>query len=228
MKHRAICIGAGRISAGFNWIQTPYVYTHADAYLALKERVELIGFVEPDPERAAFAEKKYGLKVWKSLVEVDPVSFDIASVCTQPDIQKPILDALFRAGTRGIWCEKPYRGSSNPQCPVQVNYIRRADTTHRLIAECLRGKKSDLFVWARNDETTRCHFEDLAYWWGSTLHYCDNTGEVPSTNSYRVDTGKWSMESRNGGVEGGFMETMLTNLLDVVDGLPANLLSPAR
>ena len=40
-KHRALIVGGGRIGSGFGWMPTSYVYTHADAYLALKDEVNI-------------------------------------------------------------------------------------------------------------------------------------------------------------------------------------------
>lgn len=227
-KPRALIVGAGRIAAGWNWPGFPYCYTHADAYLALRERVDLLGFVEPDDARAKAAMEKYGLPVLKSCKEaVAMLKPDIVSVCTPDDEHDATLRECLHDGLKGVWMEKPYSGGDDYllNLMVQVNYCRRFDETHQAVATLVKGKKSHLFVWARADSTTSCHFRDLAKWWGSDLHYMDNTGEQPSTNSYRLETGKWGIDFRNGGVAGDFMINALANLLDAIEG-KAELLSP--
>jgi len=154
---------------------------------------------------------------------------DIVSICTPDGTHEKVFKDCVLLGQpppKGYWIEKPF-SLNNSTRPIQINYCRRFTKSHQRVAEMLDGRKNTLTVWARNDLTTRCHFEDLARWWKSDLVYMDNTGESPSTNSYRVDCGKWAVEFRNGGIEGDFMVNALSNLLDVVDGVPgAVLLSP--
>ena len=230
MKHRALIIGAGRMGAGYKFGGFPYIYDHASTYLALKDRVELVGFVEEDQSRSHAAREKYGVPFFFNITAaIDTLKPNIISVCTPDDTHTDVLRCIVgRRDAKGIWMEKPFPTmTSKFWIPTQVNYCRRFDFTHQRVAEMLDGRKNTLTVWARNDLTTRCHFEDLARWWKSDLVYMDNTGESPSTNSYRVDCGKWAVEFRNGGIEGDFMVNALSNLLDVVDGVPgAVLLSP--
>ena len=227
-KHRAVIVGAGRIGAGYNWPGFPYIYTHADAYLALRERVELVGFVDPDPTRAGAACKKYGIRAFTRLSDaMNSLMPNIVSVCTPDATHGAVFRECQDLGIRNFWMEKPFSGIVSSGVNVQVNLCRRFDETHQAVAKMVKGKKSNLFVWARADLTTSCHFEDLVRWWGSELIYMDNTGESPSTNSYRLETGKWGIDFRNGGVAGDFMVSALLNLLDVADGVPgAELLSP--
>lgn len=231
-KHRALIIGAGRMGAGYNFGTFPFIYDHASTYLALKDRVELVGFVEMDYDRAKVAKEKYNVQIFAELDHaLRNVRPTIISVCTPDETHADVfiqLRDLDAAAMQGVWMEKPFKtqiGFLKPH--IQVNYCRRFDKNHQRVAQMVQGRKSHLFVWAREDVTTKCHFEDLARWWGSELHYMDNTGEQPSTNSYRVECGKWAVDFRNGGVEGDFMIEALRNLLDVVDGVPgAVLLSP--
>ena len=225
-KHKAVIWGAGRIGAGYKWIDTPYIYCHADTYLALKDRVELLGFVEPDPERAEAARKKYGLSVW---TEVPDVEFDIASVCTPPSERLKVFNDLIAAGVKGIYCEKPYGMRFIPPVYTQINFIRRGERIHRSLEEISVGH---LTVWAKKDIHTACHFADLARFWGlnkSQLTY----NAIDGPNHY-----EWEYESATplnpntkiafigGGLTPGFMEFMLGNLLDAVEG-KAKLVSPA-
>lgn len=267
-KHRALIVGAGRIGAGYNWMQTPYIYTHADAYLALEDRVELCGFVEPDVERANAAEKKYGIpavdSLDRALAEVKP---DVVSICTQPNQRAVLFGKCVEAGARGVWNEKPlnwgpYMDGAQGLIPLQVNYWRRADTPHittaRRLAEGRYGAVLAMVVCAKRDTHTVCHFTDLALWWGvpkSGLHYVDITTVNYVEATYILYAEKAVISCSQGGMEfhvyegtrestwfpgmkimrgdakdlrlrqPDFMETMLGNLLDAMEG-KAELLSP--
>lgn len=224
-KHKAIIIGAGRIGAGFGWPEYPFCYVHADAYISLKDRVELVGFVEPNKERAEAAAAKYKLPAFENGLAAQDI--DIVSVCVNP-IDQPQVIAEWgkRPGIKGLWAEKPYVSDKLP-IPTQVNYWRRFCKVHNTIKALLQGRQSFLTVWAKDDIHTRCHFEDLKKWWGcGGMAYFDNQGEIPQTNSYEVTTGKMTFQFKHGGIiEGGFMERALGNLLDTVEG-KATLISP--
>lgn len=221
VPHKAIVIGAGRIGAGYGWPNYPYVYTHADTYIALPSRVELAGFVDPDKGRGQAASDKYGRPHWRKLRDALTVKPDIVSICTPPAMQVELAHELAEHEfIKGVWLEKPQMQERWAQ-HIVVNYIRRYDRLHRMVATYLEGKKSILTVWAKEDhDSTGCHFNDLARWWGSELVYIDNTGEIPGTNSYSVTTGKVTFDFRNGGMtEDGFMQTALGELLDKVEGI---------
>lgn len=220
-KHRALIIGAGRIGAGFNWHDD--AYTHAGAYRALKNRVELVGFVEPNPERGDAAEKKWKVLSYESVQEaLTSLKPSIVSVCTQPEDQiriLPLLDGF--DSVKGIWCEKPYMGYE-AQKPVQVNYLRRGDPFHRDIRSMIPGGK--LIVYGKDDLTTRCHFDDLALFWSAELDY----RPFPGPCAYVYERNGKAEWFDAGGVDAGYcMKSMLNNLLDHVDN-QTSLWSPAR
>lgn len=217
-------IGAGRIGAGWQW--SDLEYTHAGAYRALSDRVELVGFVDTDLERAVRAGEKWGTGIGGTdlsmvLAEAQP---DIVSICTQPDDQYAAIIACIKAGVRGIWCEKPYRGPRELMgVPVQVNYMRRGDPLHRSISEKVDGGK--VIVYGKDDIHTRCHFEDLAKWWRAALDYRAFQG--PCAYLYRTPGVQTDIFFDNGGVNGGeCFKAMLGNLLDHIEG-KAELWSPA-
>lgn len=179
--HKAVIVGAGRIGAGYNWPKTPFVYTHADTYLALKDRVELVGFVETDNDRLMAVAKKYGLESGGGLeAMLDRLQPDIISVCTPPDVRgrEEILAKLYATKcVKGIWLEKPSsikRFSLSLAKPVQVNYIRRFEQFHVYVKELLSAfVESDVIsfnVAAKKDIHTVCHFTDLARFWGIPKH----------------------------------------------------------
>jgi hypothetical protein len=220
IRHRALIIGAGRIGAGFNWNDD--AYTHAGAYRALSDRVELVGFVEPDLERRVKANLKWGVPSYDNVqIALEALKPNIVSVCVQPEQQKDVFEFL-ENGIKGVWCEKPFMGGGFFPYPIQVNYMRRGDKEHRFIAS-VKEMASRLIVYGKDDIHTRCHFEDLAKWWNVLLDYRPFNGPC----AYIV-TGAGHRFFDNGGVDGGTcFKAMLRNLLDHVDnGTP--LWSPAR
>jgi hypothetical protein len=252
-KHRAVIIGCGRMGAGRDHV-SPWVYTHIEAYLATDpDRVEVVGFVDRVLARAQWAADKWrvpfaGDNVAGALEELKP---DIVSICTPPSDRYEILKACDGSPSiRGIWCEKPYTmewvpdrrdGDGPAEIKVQVNYIRRFDQRHQKIRERrhvyynLPVFDGHLLVISANDIHTTSHFTDLAEFWQiprEKLRYIPFHG--PSLYILREpgpDAGRyagWKDEAFvGGGVETGFMEAALNNLLDAVDGTAA-LISPAQ
>lgn len=222
MKHRALIIGAGRIGAGFNWNDDGY--THAGAYKALADRVELVGFVEPDLERRVKANLQWKVPTYDNVdVALHALKPDIVSICTLPEQQQETMDVL-PATLRGIWCEKPQAHKATA-IPTQINFMRRGDPWHReLNANVINDDGYDtLIVYGKDDETTRCHFVDLAKWWKVKLDYRPFVGPC----AYILRTTEKDFFFDAGGVDGGTcFKAMLGNLLDHIDnGTP--LWSPA-
>lgn len=215
-KHRAVVIGAGRIGAGYEWHDDGY--THAGAYQALKDRVELVGFVEPDNDRATAAKSKWMVPVYEDvptgLMALRP---DVVSVCVQPDQQSHVLSLI--ENVKAVWCEKPWVSKKPKGIPVQVNYLRRGDSRHQALAGGAVGPRT-LIVYGKNDVHTRCHFDDLSQWWGAKLDFRTFTG--PCAYVVRYEIGGQDFFFDNGGVDAAScMNSMLKNLLDHVDtGVP--------
>lgn len=212
-RHRAVIIGAGRIGACFNWDQDPG-YSHAGAYKALAGRVELVGFVEPDMVRANAAFDKWGVLGYASVeAAVDACRPDIVSVCTRDDDHAKTLAEVMRCGAdiKGIWMEKPFDYAGDiPRGfpPIQVNYQRRADRTHQAWA---MSKPERLVVYGKDNETTRCHFRDLARWFKVPLDYRPFDGPC----AYVINNTFFD----NGGVNSAeCFKAMLGNLIDHIDG----------
>ncbi len=216
MKHRAVIVGAGRIGAGWNWTDLPY--THAGAYKALADRVQLVAFVDPIRERVHDAMLKWGhmeggmsayctTDINQSLAgAIKLYKPDIISICTQPERRAEEVVQCLHDDLKGFWIEKPIGFDCEPPGydklpPIQVNYMRRADRKHQWIAENRQG--GNLTVFGKDDIHTKCHFEDLAKWWQAKLIYDWHGGE---------------MFFDNGGVDGGTcFKAMLENLLDHID-----------
>lgn len=218
-------MGAGRDH------QSSWLYTHIEAYQSLADRVEVVGFVDRVLRRAEWAAHKWDVKfagdhVVGALRELEP---DVVSICTPPSDRLEIVTACDEAEcVRGIWCEKPYGLVAPPRALCQVNLIRRFDRRHVEIHERRQSspQPADLVVLAARDIHTVVHFTDLARWWGiekHRLHYhhfhgpslyvLRESGEAPGRYS------GWHDEAFiGGGVETGFMERALSNLLDAMAG----------
>lgn len=231
-------MGAGRDH------QSPWLYNHAAAYTQMRDRVTVVGFVDRVQARAEWAVKEWQLEFGADLFAGDHLTAaleilkpDIVSVCTPPSDREEILDAAWAApSVKGIWCEKPYGITHPGPIPTQVNFIRRFDRRHREIADRRAevSRPADLFVICANDIHTTVHFTDLANFWSidtDRLHYIDFHG--PALYMLREEGDKpgryagWNDQVFvGGGVETGFMEAALANLLDAVEG-KAELISPA-
>jgi hypothetical protein len=218
-RRRALVVGAGRIGSGWGWHDLSY--THAGAIQANKDRVQLVGFVEPDADRAAAAKRIWEVPVYENcIIGMEVLKPDIVCIATQPEKQVEIISNTPQA--KAYYCEKPY-WAGKTSIPTQINFIRRADPRHQDIANRWWPSMS-LFVRGKLDHHTLPHFEDLTRWWkAARLVYEPYNGPC----SYHVDLGSSVQYFENGGVDGGTcMKAMLANLLDHLDtGTP--LWSPA-
>ena len=229
MKYRAAILGCGRMGVGGPGWVFPYTYTHADTYMALKDRVELIAVADLDEEKREAAAQRFGVPCYKDVGELlANRSPDIVSICTPNGTHTQVINAVQDGSVKAIWLEKPSELAMPLSIPVQVNYCRRFCRVHRAVQDMVMGRRTNLHVWAKKDWTTVVHFADLARMMGipfEGIQYTDNIGEYPATNSYRIDAGKWAFDFRNGGCSNGFMETALTELLDALDGKRTTLSS---
>ena len=225
-------MGCGRIGAGFNWPPAPYLYDHCSAYQALPERVSLDWVFDKDPACARAAGEKFD--VWNgtgpdwqfqldATLRYYPV--DLVSICTQPEDRADLIGILSQHRCiRAAWIEKPLAVREwPPDWKVNVNYIRRFDPRHILF----EGRVRELWVWARKDATTACHFTDLARFWAvprAAFHYFAMDG--PNSYVAVVDSGAAEFFPL-GGLSAGsrFMTNALGNLLDALEGTAA-LVSP--
>lgn len=210
---KAAIIGAGRIGTGFNWNDD--AYTHAGAYRYHRSRVRLAGIVEKDVERRSDASVKWAAPASERLDWLLDLQPDIVSICTGPKERVEVLDFLRgKPWLKGVWCEKPWKGRKL-DVPTQVNYLRRADKKHQHIASLSKTHQPKLIVYGKPDETTMCHFYDLAHWWNAVLDYRDYNGPCAYVVQY---PGMGPDFFDNGGINPGeCMNGMLGNLLDHVE-----------
>jgi hypothetical protein len=207
---RAMVVGAGRIGSGWNWHDLSY--THAGAIQANKDRVQLVGFVEPDADRAAAAKRIWEAPVYENcIIGMEVLKPDIVCIATQPENQVEVISNT--PGAKAYYCEKPY-WAGKTSIPTQINFIRRADPVHQEIAKNC-WLPPTLYVQGKLDHHTVPHFVDLAKWWNvRSFTYSPFQGPC----SYHVDMGSYVKYFENGGVDGGVcMKFMLANLLDHLD-----------
>jgi len=227
--HKAIIIGAGRMGSGYGLKPGQHYYTHAKAYMDLKERVELCGFVEPDRSKWGFIKETWDLPSWAhisgALAEYKP---DVVSVCTQPLQQTQLLESLCGV-VKGVWCEKPYMSTrTNWPFKLQIDYCRRFDLLHQAITLAMtEATDKRLVVMAKKDVHTVCHMTDLARFWKARLDYVDTPNEPGAYMLRYKSSGDWKeIFFPAGGISGdGFMTNALANLLDSIEGR-APLISP--
>ena len=217
-KYRIVIAGAGRIGSGFAWHDLEY--THAGSVNALKDRVELVGFIEPNEERSDAAQILWKVPVYPDCKSgFDALQPDIVIIATQPGQQEYVLNHCV-SRVKGALVEKPYMAGKY-DFPIQTNYLRRADPEHqRIAAECY---VRTIHVWAKNDLHTWPHFMDLARWWEvNEVQY--NIIDGPC--SYRAEGKNLDRHFDNGGINPAeCMKGMLSNLLDAIEG-KAELWSP--
>lgn len=226
-KYRAVIIGGGRIGVG----NDRFAYSHLRAYKALRNRIELVGIVETDSAIREYLKRTYGIPVFSGL-EFCPLDFEVVSICTPPCARERLavfLD-LQRRPIKGVWCEKPYLlERTDWPWPVQVNYIRRFDPYHVGIKPQPRHSP-ELFVIAKADIHTVCHFTDLARMWHvpvGALRYYPYFGPCSYLLRSMSPCGMRERHFPLGGVKNpqGCMNRALANLLDVIEG-KAELISP--
>lgn len=227
---RGAVLGCGRIGAGIGWQNTfPYIYDHCSTYNALKDRISLEWVFDKDLDRARDARDRHapfvmgGGLLWRhaleSMMEKWPV--DVVSICVRPEDQAELAEELAKYDCiKAAWIEKPFMLKTWPNWKINISYIRRFDAAHQRRA----WKNPSLWVKAKMDIHTVCHFTDLARYWGIPRHrFHYETFNGP--NSYRLVHDDGVHDFLNGGVVGGFMEAALTNLLDAIEG-KADLISP--
>ena len=228
-KLKALIVGAGRMGAGFGLDHKSHFYLHAKTYDDV-EGIKLHAFVEPNDERASWAQERWKVPCYsnldKALEEIQP---DIVSVCVQPDLQKQIMGAVDAfPSVKGIWCEKPWV-SDLPKKPTQVNYCRRFDDFHSILRKALEvATNKRLVVMAKKDVHTVCHMTDLARFWKvDEFNYIDTPGEPGAyflRFKFKSEWREWPFPK--GGITGDlFMKKALENLMEVLRG-KGELISP--
>lgn len=219
---KALIVGAGRMGAGTSrTFHSELLYTHIEAYQDVG--IKVIGFVDRILSRAEDAANTWSVDYASDDLagSIQRVRPDIVSLCTPPGPDREDILRSCVGVVKGVWCEKPYSLNWLPPFPTQVNYIRRFDVRHQSMANILQGNPSSLTVIGSRDFHTIPHFTHLAQWWGSRLVYVTEHG--PSTYILRIPGVKanrykgWVEEVfTSGGVQTGFMQQALINLVESI------------
>jgi len=177
--YKAAIIGCGRI--GITGLDTPFIYTHAEAYRSLHHRVNLSAVVDTDSKKAESAGNLFGVPWYTDWEEmVQKAKPNIISLCTPVDFRYAFFSRLPPDKGIAVWCEKPMardpweagmivrRMNSHP---VQINYIRRFDTKHQQVKESMDKGELGEILWVRclfsgGMLNNGSHFVDLCRWWG--------------------------------------------------------------
>lgn len=218
------------MGSGYGLKLGQHYYTHAKAYMDLKDRVDLVGFVDPDQERGEWAKAHWGdVALYPDLqMALEDAEPTVVSVCTPPESQVGVLDELRGQRVLGVWCEKPFMPKvADFDYTIQVDYCRRFDLLHVSLRNILsEATHRRLVVMAKKDIHTVSHMTDLARFWGVDHFDYVDTPEEPGAYFLRYKLGgDWKeMAFPAGGISGDyFMMKALENLLWSVDaGLSAN------
>lgn len=101
MKFNIAVIGCGGVSS-----------MHFEGFARHSDRVEVVAVCDPDAERRAQAQQKYGIAQGFATVEelLAGVDFTVAVVCTPTNVREPVVATLAGAG-KHILVEKPFASS---------------------------------------------------------------------------------------------------------------------
>lgn len=135
----------------------PHILTHAHGYKAC-EGFELVGFVDPDRDRAEAASARWGGAAFESIDRLfEARDVDVVSVCLPDELHYSTLMALAEKPIKFIFLEKPavrtieeadavsalYRDLPRR---VQVNYTRRFVPEIKSVRESIRKGEYGAFL----------------------------------------------------------------------------------
>jgi predicted dehydrogenase len=203
MRLKAAVIGLGNVGSLYDSGATPGCpRSHAGAYAA-HPAVELIGGVDPNPERRATFEGQWDCPAYPTVDDLLARGVpDIWSVATPvADHYSTVLRAI-DARAQAIWCEKPLASSSieagemvrlaeHAAVPLAVNYLRRWDPRHQQLVTSVHegalGMVQHAAVhYCRGLRNYGSHALDLLRWmlgeasWVSGVPSKDQESEDPS------------------------------------------------
>ncbi len=140
--YRAVIIGTGRIGAGFDAPDSPYVLTHAHA-LVKNSRIILAGVTDTDTSLGKKEAKRWGTEFFSDTATLlKETQADIVVVAAPDRTHAKILAQVAHFSPKLVLCEKPAVTTeaelkkikklySDAGIPLIVNYSRRFDTKVR-------------------------------------------------------------------------------------------------
>jgi predicted dehydrogenase len=128
MPYSVLIIGAGRIAAGYDNPNSEAVLTHAHA-VSIDPRFHLLGFYDPDRQRAQSSAKKWNAQALDRLIPAD-----VVVVCSPDAAHLESVKSAAALNPRIIVLEKPIARdlqdaeeilALSQSIPIQVNFTRR-------------------------------------------------------------------------------------------------------
>ena len=191
MTYKAVIWGCGSIGAlkgnYFDSPTTDAVLTHAHA-IYNNPNTELSGVVDEIDWKAKKAAEKWKTQIYDGMSEID---IAVIAVPTKQHVEV-VTHVARHYMPKLILVEKPV-GSSLKECseivkitsryaiPVVVNYIRRFEPRHKLIAKAMSEEKQVYgcrVMYGRGLMHDGCHALDLMNWWFGDIISCIRTNEI--------------------------------------------------
>lgn len=125
---RAAIIGAGNIGAQFDSPEDLHLLTHAHAY-QIHPGFEIVGFVDPDLQKAKFAADVWGGQAYQSVEAMfAKEKVDVVSVCATTNSHFDILQRLRQTSIQGGILEKPLASTYAEAAQIAADPLFLRDT----------------------------------------------------------------------------------------------------
>jgi predicted dehydrogenase len=149
--YNVLILGAGRISSQYDEPQDAAVLTHAHA-IKLDARFNLLGFYDPDFDKAQQAAEKWGVKAFNALNGLGPV--DVVVVTSPDQFHLESVRQALQLRPRLLFLEKPIAATladakeilmAARECPVLVNFSRRFCSEFQTLARQIESQRFGSF-----------------------------------------------------------------------------------
>jgi len=157
-RYSVLIIGAGKIGACYDSLDSPDILTHAHAFCAHKA-FRLAGFVDTDPAALKKAVSHWGGSGFTSLKEAfnREGRIDVACVATPDETHYEMLSKLCNFPVKLIFVEKPpvetlaqaddiMRKAKKKKISIAVNYSRRFAQEYEDIRKNIKSNKYGRFL----------------------------------------------------------------------------------
>jgi predicted dehydrogenase len=188
--YKALLIGCGSIGAlkpdKFDYTGSANILTHANAYTQ-HPRIELVGVVDTDKEKAYKAGVKWGCSYYESIYEAfkHNNSIDVVSVCTPTDTHYDVMLELLKYNFKLLIAEKPFCGDLHEAeviasrykeegVPILIDYIRHFEPEYiklkKQISDGLLKPVMTRAIYNRGFKRDGCHILALLkYLFGNNI-----------------------------------------------------------
>lgn len=152
-KFNCIIIGLGNIGMMYDYhLKNKYNLSHTTSILNSKH-FSLIGGIDTDKKKRILFEKKYKLKTFNNIDEVNKKKIDLMIVCSPHETHLEIVQKIInKFKVKAILCEKPFTKNlkdakkiksilSNKKLKMFINYSRISDIATHFIKKKVINKK---------------------------------------------------------------------------------------